>query len=99
MGNGGILVLLGFTGRGATWASAGSRWKRAAVRDALAGAGGGSLGGWFLGLPGFTEFDRAGFSEDAGWGHPAYKARFGPRFHVLVLVEPRSGFRPNRGWT
>ena len=34
---------------------------------------------------GLTEFDRAGFSEDAGWGHPAYKARFEPRFHVLVL--------------
>jgi len=45
---------------------------------------------------GLTEFDRAGFSEDAGWGHPAYKARFGPGLHILVLVEPRSGFRPNR---
>jgi hypothetical protein len=34
-------------------------------------------------LLGFTGFDRAGFSEDAGWGHPAYKARFGPRFHAF----------------
>ena len=47
--------------------------------------------GWFLVLPGFTQLDRAGFSEDAGWGHPAYNRRFDSWTHVLVLAEPWPG--------
>jgi hypothetical protein len=35
--------------------------------------------------------DRADFSEDAGWGHPAYNRRFDPWLHVLVLAEPWPG--------
>jgi hypothetical protein len=44
-----------------------------------------------LALPGFTQLDRADFSEDAGWGHPAYNRRFDPWLHVLVLAEPCPG--------
>jgi hypothetical protein len=82
--NGGILVLLGFTGRGANM----GKRRLALEKGGRSGCFGRGrrrfIGRLILVLPGFTEFDRAGFSEDAGWGHPAYKARFDPRFHVLV---------------
>jgi len=42
-------------------------------------------------LPGFTEFDRVGFSNNAGLGNPAYNVGFDSRFHDLVLAEPRPG--------
>ena len=52
---------------------------------------GGHVQSGFLVLPGFTQLDRAGFSEDAGWGHPAYNRRFDSWTHVLVLAEPWPG--------
>jgi hypothetical protein len=47
--------------------------------------------GGILVLPGFTEFDRVGFSDNAGLGNPAYNVGFDSRFHVLVFAEPRPG--------
>ena len=49
--------------------------------------------GGILVLPGFTEFDRVGFSNNAGSGDPAYNVGFDSRFHDLVLAEPRLGSR------